>query len=630
MSTNTVDASNLLKNLNIAKGRGNALGEQLLNFYYEMKQTPMTNLSTMMPLLFNYEGKPLTLKDHFPMEPLLDCDAPREVTLMCSRQVGKSVQIAIRSLLNCVWTPHWNVLFVAPSFEAIRRISTDYFSELIDRSPARGILSGPGCTRQVLERTLPNQSRIRFTYAYRSADRARGIHARELVCDEYQLMLPDVMPVLTAVMDASEYGDYITRAGTPLTNANHLSREFKENSSRSHWMIPCQKCRKENIAALEYDLLGMIGPVRDDISRERPAIVCTKCGHYLYPWEGRFVHLNPQHRNTHLGLHVPSVVLPMHCCHVEKWVDLWKILSDQNVQDNTKYNESLGVPYDDGVTLLTQNDLERCAILNENYMKFVVPELPKYGGRVCIGVDWGGGGLSGESLTKVSVCALDASGKIHVLFGMSFASTATAQKQAEIIHYIWKLCGGPPIAHDNLGIGSKCEAMLVEKGVPYSALIPMEYTGETQGQIMRHRKASEERPRPAISVDKTRGLLHMIEAFRSGQVLTFRMTNRAHAKDLLLDLTHLRAEERVYVHSVKAETILIQREPGQSDDFAHAVHFAANWLWYSNDAWPRLTKQVIINTPQDLATYVTSLAKNMDPETIEALFREPMTEASAV
>lgn len=172
--------------------------------------------------------------------------------------------------------------------------------------------------------------------------------------------------------------------------------------------------------------------------------------------------------------------------------------------------------------------------------------------------------------------------------------------------------------------------MLVEKGVPILSLIPMEYTGETQGLIMRRRKASEERPRPAISVDKTRGLLHMIEAFRSGQVLTFRMTKRAHAAALLLDLTHLRAEERVYVHSVKSETILIQREPGQSDDFAHALHFAANWLWYSNDAWPRLTKQVVISTPQDLASYVTSLAKNLDPETVEALFREPMSDANAV
>src|SRR5690606_12374980 len=153
-----------------------------------------------------------------------------------------------------------------------------------------------------------------------------------------------------------------------------------------------------------------------------------------------------------------------------------------------------------------------------NYMKYVVPVLPRYNGRLCIGVDWGGGGLSGESLTKVSICGLAPDGRVHVLFGMMFNSTATTQKQAEVIHYLWKLCGGPPIAHDNLGIGSKCEAMLIEKGAPYTSLVPMESAGETQGRIMNRRKASEDRPRPAISVDKTRGLLHLVEAFKSGQV----------------------------------------------------------------------------------------------------------------
>lgn len=627
----SVDSSSLLKSLGIAKGRGNELAELLTRLHASQTGTYQPSMAPLLPLLFRYDGEPVTLKNHFPMEPIFNYDTPPLVTLMCSRQVGKTLQMAMQTLIRCVWQAHWNVLFVAPFFETIRRVSTDYFALLVSQSPCRNLLTGPNCSRQVLDRSLPNLSRVRFTYAWRSADRARGIHAREIKLDEYQLMFPEVIPVITATMAASEYGNIITRAGTPLTNSNHLSVEFKEKSSRSHWMIPCRSCRKENIAALEYDLLGMIGPLRENISRDRPAIRCAsqKCGYPLFPWDGQFVHLNPQNRLDHLGLHIPCVVLPMHCCKYEKWKNIWDLMSDHRIPNYTKMNEALGVPYDDGVTLLTQSDIERNAVLGRNSMAEIMPILDRYSGRLVIGVDWGGGGLSGESLTKVAICGFNHDGRVHVLFGMMFKSTDSTQKQAEIIHYLWQITRAPYIAHDNLGLGSGCEAMLIEKGVPASSLVPMEYAGETQGQIMRPRRATQDRPRPAVSIDKTRSMLHMIEAFRSGQILTFKAEKARHALDLLLDLTHLRAEERVWVHSVKSETVLIGKEPGTSDDFAHAIHFASNWLWYQY-GMPVLTKQLILQaTPQDLAEYLVGIATGLDPATREALFEAAANETLA-
>lgn len=614
-------SSNVLEKLGTGKGRGNEIAPYLDTFYRNRHKNRQVNALEFLPILFNYNGAPLTLKHHFCMEPLFNGNLRSEFTFMCSRQVGKSMQLCTKSLFNASWRSHWNILFVAPFFETIRRLSSDYFASLIQQSPAQDVFRGPGCVSQVLERTLPNHSRIRFTYAYRSADRARGVHARELVCDEFQLMLPEVMPVLTACMDASPYGDYITRAGTPLTNANHLSVQFAEKSSRSHWCIPCRSCRRESVAALEYDLLTMIGPVHSGISYDCPGIRCPKCKYPLFPWDGYFINLNPEKRNEHVGIHVPSTIMPMHCCSPEKWRDLWKILNDPFMPEFTKFNESLGVPYDDGVTLLSELAIRKVAVLGPNRMDDVLPTLHKYGEKLIIGVDWGGGGLSGESLTKVSLCGLAPDGKIHVLFGMQFTSTASTQQQASIIHFLWKTSKAQFIAHDNLGIGSKCEAMLVEKGVPLATLLPMEYVGETQGVICRRRKATQERPRPAIAVDKTRGLLHLIEAIHSQQVLTFRMEKRFHASDLLLDLTHLRAEERVPVAGVKNATVLIQKEPGMSDDFAHAIHFAANALWSLNGAWPRLSKEILINTPQDLSDYMTDLAGHLDPETIDALLK---------
>lgn len=258
--------SNLLQSLSVAKGKGHQFGELLHNFLTQNQDASLPNLAAFLPLLFQRDGKAVTLEDHFVMEPLFNRVMPRNVTLMCSRQVGKSMQVAMRALLNCAWTPHWSVLFCAPMFETIRRISSQYFADFMETSPCSGIFNGKGCVKQVLERSLPNKSRIQFTYALRDANRARGITAQELFCDEYQLMLSEVMPVLTAVMQASPYGNYITRSGTPLTNANPLSVSFKEDSSRSHWMIKCRSCGKENIAAHEYDLMNMIGKLRGDIS----------------------------------------------------------------------------------------------------------------------------------------------------------------------------------------------------------------------------------------------------------------------------------------------------------------------------------------------------------------------------
>lgn len=617
MRTNTL--SNLTKTLNIAKGQGDELATRLIDLLDENITAPMTNNAELLPLMFFYGGKPLSMKNHFTMEPLFDLNAPRQITFMCSRQVGKTVGLSARSLMNMAWTPHWNTLFVAPYFETIRRVSTDYFWSFINESPAKGLFKGPGCVNQVLERTLPNQSRIRFTYAHRTADRARGIHAKELVCDEFQLMFPDVLPVLTAVMQASDLGNYITRAGTPLTNSNHLSVEFKENSSRSHWCVKCEGCGHYNIASEDQDLLGMIGPLRYDISIDRPGLVCSKCRNPIFPWTGFYVHYNNENRDKHLGLHVPSIVLPMHCCEFSKWEDLWLNLSNTNTAKHTIYNEILGVPFDDGVLLLTQQDIESMAVLHKNYLDHVIPKLPEYAGRIAIGIDWGGRGISGESRTKIAVCGLAGNGKMDILFGLQMVSTASSTDEARVINHLWRTTKAQYIAHDNIGIGSRAEEMLVEAGIPRSVFVPMEYQGETQGVILKLRKATPERPRSVYGVDKTRGLLHLIEAIKSKQVRSFRFSKDAHGQDLLLDFTHLRAEEKVYVHSFKSETIMIQKEPGKSDDFVHAVHHAANTLWMRYDAWPKLNKKIDIVSPQDLTNYRNDLANILDPETLESL-----------
>lgn len=614
----------LSKGLSVARGRGEAFAHILSNMYERYKDSPPASLHPILPLLFMLNGSSVSLDDFPTMEPLFDVNPTKELTLMCSRQVGKSLTVSMRTIVNSAWTDHWKPLLVTPTFEQTRRMSTDYFASLIDQSPAKSLFTNSSCTKQVLERSFPNYSRIRFTYAHRNGDRARGIPANEVIYDEAQLMFPEVMAVVNATMNASPSGHIITCAGTPLTNANILSRRFREQSSRSHWAIKCPQCSHWNIAAEEYDLMAMIGPLTRDISRDRPGIRCSKCFRPLHPWTGRFIHLNPSKRKDHLGLHVPCIVLPMHCCHFDKWKDIHRVVFHSGLPRYTILNETLGVPCDDGVTLLTQAVLERQGVLNRNTVEDALTIANGYAGRIVIGIDWGGQGMSGESKTKIAVCGLSSRGTVDVIFGIQLDNTGEAGFETQVVLHLWKIFKAKFIAHDNIGIGARCEEMLVQAGVPLTTLLPMEYVGETQGMILKARKTTAEAPRQVYNVDKTRGLLHLVTAYQQGFIRTFQFEKAYQAESLLLDFTHLRAETKIWINSHKSETVLIQREPGQSDDFAHAVHHGANALWEFYRAWPKFKSPLIIQTPQDLSHYLSELARHMSPEMLEMLGMQPL------
>lgn len=612
----------VLKSLRAAVNRNNdPLADALIPLAEGLQFGPLANLSPLLPLFFSYGGEPLTLNNHFPLEPLFDNFIPADILLLCSRQIGKTLQMAAGTILECNLNSDWDVLFVAPFYEMIRRVSTDYFVQLERESPIRALLTGTGCIKQVLERTYPNRSRVRFTYAHKSADRARGIHARALRLDERQLMDRDIIPVLKATMLSSKYKEYVFSAATPLTNSNPTSTMFREQTTRSHWMIPCRSCGKENIAALECDLVQMIGPPDDNISPAHPGLICAKseCNYPLFPQDGRFIHFNPQFRHEALGLHIPMIVLPHHCCNADRWAALWRTMNDPMIPDFQKYNEYLGVPYDDGLVLLSENDMQRAATLDENRLEIACAKLAKYNGRVAVGVDWGGGGMSGESLTKLAVVGLTSTGKIEVPFGLTIMGSASRTDEAKTIFYVLQKVQPLIFAHDTNGIGDATEELLLNLGFPQKRVWPMSYVGETGGTMMTLKPPSMGRPKSYWTVDKARSLLHIAETIKTGNMFFFQMTKRYNARDLLLDFTHMVIEEKVYVDSMRSNAVLVNREEGQSDDFVHAVNFARLALCQNFKAWPKLSQKLTLRTLQELSTYIPKMRRCLDPESIDAL-----------
>jgi phage terminase large subunit GpA-like protein len=107
-------------------------------------------------------------------------------------------------------------------------------------------------------------------------------------------MDPDLIPVIREVMSHSKWGiSWFT--GTPKTEDNAIEKQW-QRSSQAEWFIKCEACNHYNIPHKDYDLVKMIGPVRDDISEERPAVVCAKCSRPVQPRKGRWVHQRPERR----------------------------------------------------------------------------------------------------------------------------------------------------------------------------------------------------------------------------------------------------------------------------------------------------------------------------------------------
>ena len=91
----------------------------------------------LLPLLFNLRGKPLTLKNHFPLRSLFARVLPEQITYKTGRQVSKSASNATHSVVMGAATPYYNILHVTPLFEMIRKFSANYVAPLIEESALR-------------------------------------------------------------------------------------------------------------------------------------------------------------------------------------------------------------------------------------------------------------------------------------------------------------------------------------------------------------------------------------------------------------------------------------------------------------------------------------------------------------
>lgn len=559
-------------------------------------------LESFIPILpaLALKGVPYSLSNHPPFEPLFNLRVPRRIYWKTGRQVSKTTGLAAQSVLQTATQAHFATLFIAPRFEQIRRVSTNYVRPFIEQSLISNLITNTSVESSVLQKSFLNHAKMFFSFAFLDVERVRGISADCTKYDEIQDIDIDFIPVIRECMSASKFAIEMF-FGTPKTLDNTLQALW-ETSSQAEWHVRCESCRHDNIPSIDHDLLKMIG------SR---GPVCAKCGHQIQPRIGRWVHGNPSRMTTDAGYHVPQIVMPMHYENLdrpgvlpgvatEKWLELLGKRDGRGGYTEGKFlNEVLGESCDVGVKLVTLTDIKKASTLNKNEERDALKAVRSYRYRA-LGVDWGGGGENMVSFTTCAVVGINPqNGNMECIFAKRFHSAYSHAEEAAALIRIFTSFQCHYFCHDYGGSGSVREALMIQAGLPMSKILPFMYVRASAKKMVEAKRPSGYNQRAYYTLDKARSLVLQAQCLKTG---TIALPEYESSKDITHDLLALTEEKHDTLSA--ADMYLVVRNPKMSDDFAHALNYACIGIWNTHRCFPDLSKLNAIKlTPAQAAEF---------------------------
>lgn len=572
----------LLRDLGKHKSESSAIVE-LAQCLDALISAGIPTLTPLLPAFLSLKGRPYTIDDHFPFEPFFSPNLPRSFTAKAGRQIAKSTGIAAQGVIQSATTSHFNTLFITPLFETVRRLSSNYVREFIETSPVKRLITAPGQSANVLQRTFRNGSSMFFSYALLDVTRTRGINTDKCAFDEVQNMDETFIPLIQETMSGSPYGGISQFTGTPLTLDGTLEKLWLR-SSQAEWVIDCPACHYENVPALSHDLVDMIGPWREDISEEKPGTICAKCKKPINPRTGRWLHGSPELADSAPGYHMPQVIFPMHYADVDKWREL--LIKQARMAPYQFFNEVCGESYDIGAKLITLSAIRQAAVLHPNDINIAMSVARNYSFRV-LSIDWGGGGVDGTSYTNYAVLGALPDGTIDVIYGYKSLTPHDFMREAAIALDLVGKFGTHLLAHDYCGAGSLREQFIVNAGYPLDKIVPCWYVpGATQG-VMRFVEANPLHPRDHYKIDKPRSLNLTCSQIHQGRLRFFKYDD-SNGEDMNLLRDFLALVEEKKESSRGRDIYSIVRSKNMTDDFAQAVNYGCCTIWHALQSWPNL------------------------------------------
>lgn len=610
----------LLKGVQLS-GYESETTRQLIEALHVMKAGKLSTLRPLLPLFLSLKGKPFSLERHFPFEPFYRTRIPRRSLFKAGRQVAKSTSLAARGIIRSATVPFFTTLYITPLFEMVRRFSQNYVGPFIDQSPVRRLLTGKSANGSVLQRSFTNNSKMLFSFAFLTPDRTRGISSDCVSYDEVQDLDISFLPIIDETMSGSDWRGLNEYGGTPKGLENAIESLWQD-SSQAEWCIKCLHCNYWNVPALSHDLDDMIGPWRENIAYDRPAVICAKCRRMIYPQLGRWVHARPERRWNFAGYHIPQIIMPFHYGDVEKWGTLvGKREGRGNTPVNVFYNEVCGESYDTGSRIVTITELKQACLLpwdntiDDTHPRNGKVKLSDYIFRV-LACDWGGGGEDELSYTVYAAMGMLPSGKIDVIYGFRSLTPHDHAKEARILISLANIFDPHVVAHDYTGAGSLRETLLVQAGYPMKHVLPIAYIrAAASSRIMTFKQATKNHPRDHYQVDKARSLLLTCHQIKNQWIRFFRYDYRdANDTGLVYDFLGL-VDEKVDSR-IGRDVYTIIRDPNMRDDFAQAVNIGACAMWHSTDKWPNVAAINALQVPQSVLDAMHPMNKDVQIEGI--------------
>ena len=342
----------------------------------------------------------------FPMfANMLDMPYVSDVTILASRQVGKSIFVGTRAVITSL-QPNHKYVYIAPSERQATDFSRLKLGIILEKSKfARKLLMHrdtpllpPGeqapmnsITNDVYMKKFSNSSFIKIGYAAdaKGVERVRGGTADELTIDEAQSTdLDALMPVLSPMLTQAEY-PIMNAYGTPLNENDSLVVRFKASTQHTA-VVKCEGCNRWTT----LDNLRVIG---------LKGLICPRCGKPIHAQNAKFVPMNPG--SAQLGVHINRLMLPRTTSTELKWQQLLNDIEDPNVREDGIIREILGRPSGSSSEMIDEKDMVKAAQLPPVYIDKTLHEVIAlaYTERKKIGrppykfihsVDWGGGALS--------------------------------------------------------------------------------------------------------------------------------------------------------------------------------------------------------------------------------------------
>ena len=358
--------------------------------------------------ILQLKGKPLNLDDYAPFRLIYDINPP-ELSLLSSRQIGKSVSLSASITTNSAMRRHFTSLFVSPLSQQTSRFSSNYLDSFFGSPIIKKHYTDTSDKKNVFEKTLNTGSRIILGYAQteQDADRIRGVASDANYYDEIQDMSLEALPILSETLGASEFG-FRRYTGTAKTENNSLTILFKRGSM-CEWVVKCSFCGKYSIPS-DFDTCMKMTMIR----KERDGPGCIHCGGLLNMSTGQWIAAKPAQKD-HLSFHMPQLIFPARN-KPKKWKEIISKIETGAYSTSKIANEVFGVPSGVGGRILTIKEAIACCNSFVTKWDTGFPENASRGiYMTTLGVDWSVSG-STKSYTIVTILGHTYAGKVYILY----------------------------------------------------------------------------------------------------------------------------------------------------------------------------------------------------------------------